>query len=282
VLAGVTRRTRLAVVSHVTSATALVLPVRRIVGELADRGVDTLVDGAHAPGMVPLELRQLGAAWYTGNGHKWLCAPKGSGFLHVRRDRHAMTEPLVVSHGANSPRRDRSGLRLAFDWTGTADPTPLLALPAALELLGSLSPDGWGGVMRANRALALEGRALIGEALGVASSGLPPAELVGSMAAVPLPLSLSPVAALDAAGARGDGVLVDAPPGLDTTRPEDPLHRDLYLRDRIQVPVYAWPASPAVPRTPLRLLRISAQRYNSRAEYERLAAALTERLDGNA
>jgi isopenicillin-N epimerase len=242
VLAAVTPRTRLALLDHVTSPTGLILPMARLIAELDRRGVDALVDGAHAPGMVPLDLAALGAAYYTGNCHKWLCAPKGSAFLHVRRDRQAGIRPLVLSHGASSSRADRSRFRLEFDWTGTRDPTAFLAVPEAIRVLGAALPGGWPAVMARNRDLALEARAALAETLGIAPPS--PRGMVGALAALPL--------------ADGPG----AAPGPDA------LQDALLAHHGIEVPVMSWPP----PRG--RLLRISAQLYNTRADYERLATAL--------
>ncbi|MBI4615564.1 MAG: aminotransferase class V-fold PLP-dependent enzyme [Planctomycetes bacterium] len=251
VMERVTPRTRLALLDHVTSPTGLVFPIAELVGELAKRGVETLVDGAHAPGMLPLDVAAIGAAYYTGNCHKWLCAPKGAAFLHVRRDLQSRVRPLVTSHGANSPRTDRSRFRLEFDWTGTHDPTPYLSIPEAIRHLDSLVPGGWPEILVRNRTLALAARRLL-----VATRGLPlpaPDSMIGALAAIPLP---------------------DSPPGPSPRKAvyQDLLQDDLVDRYGIQVPVMPWPSPPR------RLLRVSAQVYNRIDQYERLAAALGELL----
>ena len=248
VLAKVTPKTRLALLDHVTSPTALILPIERLASELGRRGVDVLVDGAHAPGMVPLNLATLGVTYYSGNCHKWLCAPKGTAFLWVHRDRHAAVHPLTISHGATAVRPGRSRFRLEFDWTGTSDPTGWLTVPRAIEYVGGLLPGGWPAVMARNHALALQARDLL-----CAAAGTPPPcpdSMIGSLASVRLPDGAGPV----------------------TWRRPDPLQQRLFDGWGIEVPVMTWPAAPR------RLIRISAQLYNDRAQYERLAEALRKEL----
>jgi isopenicillin-N epimerase len=238
----VSPRTRLALLDHVTSPTALILPIARLVNDLRTRGVDTLVDGAHAPGMVPLRLEALGAAYYTGNAHKWLCAPKGAGFLHVRRDRQAQLHPNIISHGYTA------GFRAEFDWPGTFDPTPWLCVPEALRFIGGLLPAGWPQVMAVNRDLTLKARVLMLESSGVDAPC--PDAMIGSMASVPLPPAAvgAPAHRLDCEG----------------------LHD--WFRER---GVETW-----LHPHPLPLLRISAQLYNDLDQFKRLAALLAEALHG--
>jgi isopenicillin-N epimerase len=249
VLAKVTPRTRLALLDHITSPTGIILPIERLVAELARRGVETLVDGAHAPGMVPLDLRTLGATYYSANCHKWLCAPKGSAFLWVRRDRQADIHPLTISHGATAVRPGRSRFRLEFDWTGTQDPTAWLTVPKAIDYMGGLVSGGWPALMARNRALALAAR----ELLRVAAGTPPPCpdQMIGSLASVILPDSQT----------------------METGwRVRDPLQGRLFDGWGIEVPIMRWPGAPK------RLLRISAQLYNSPEQYSHLAQALRDEL----
>jgi len=251
VLERVTTRTRLLLIDHVTSQTGLVLPIERLVGEVQGRGVDVLVDGAHAPGMVPLDLDSLGAAYYTGNCHKWVCAPKGAAFLHVRADRRAGVRPLVISHGANAEVSERSRFHLEHDWTGTRDPSAWLSVPVALREMESMVEGGWDEIRRRNRELVLEGRRLLCEALRIDAPC--PESMIGSLASLPLP--------------DGDGGAVNE------LFPFDGLQDRLFQEYRIEVPVIAWPAPPQ------RLLRISAQLYNNPLQYGALATALRGLLD---
>lgn len=248
-------RTRLVLIDHVTSPTGVIFPVAEIAARATAMGAEVLVDGAHAPGMLPLDLRALEAAgvtYYTGNLHKWVCAPKGAAFLHVAADRLERVRPLSISHGANANLRGRTRFRVEFDWTGTADPTPFLAVPHALAFMAARLPGGWPAVMAANHEKVLAGRDTLCAALGVSAPA--PDAMLGSLATLPLP--------------DGDGAPPRSPLYLDA------LQDALFDEDRIEVPIIPWPAPPK------RWVRISAQLYNTPADYARLAAALIARVGG--
>jgi isopenicillin-N epimerase len=249
ILDGMTDRTRLLLIDHITSQTALVLPVERLVPELENRGIKVLIDGAHAPGMKALNLDQLGASFYTGNCHKWMCSAKGAAFLYVKNPELGV-RPLVISHGANEPPSATPRLHQEFDWVGTSDPTPVLSLPTAIRFFESILPGGWTEVMGNNHRLASKARRLICDALGVS---LPcPESMIGSMAAIPLP----------------PGRKIE----VRSAWQEDPLQRLLFKQNGIEVPIISWPAPPS------RLVRISAQLYNQIGQYEWLADALLDQL----
>jgi isopenicillin-N epimerase len=258
IMAAVTPRTKLAVLDHVTSVTALIVPLERLVPALAERGVDVLVDGAHGPGMLRLRLGELGAAYYTGNGHKWMCAPKGSAFLHVRRDRQALIKPLSISHGANDTRMDRSRFRLEFDWQGTLDPNAWLTWPAAIDGLAEILPGGWASIISFDHRLAVAAGEMLAEALHTDVQA--PNEMIGSMASIRLPGGPWPRA--------------------EATRRMAMIEEALRGR-RFEVPLMMWPCPWLVdsgdlpPATEFDLLiRVSAQVYNYLGQYERLASIL--------
>lgn len=253
VMAAVTDRTRLVMLDAVTFSSAIATPLAEIVSRLEPETA-TLVDAAHAPGMVDFNVTEIGASYITANCHKWMCAAKGAGFLYVRPDRRDRIYAAVISHGYNGAWPSRGGrLHQQFDWTGTDDPAAWLTVPAAIDAMASLQPDGWMGVRRANRELCLQGRDLLIDALGIS----PPAPdgMLGSIASFPLP------------GRAGSE---------DGTQVFDPLMARLRAEWNIEVPVFAHLDPPQ------RLLRISAQQYNHRAEYERLAEALLAELEREA
>lgn len=245
ILARVTDRTRLAVIDHVTSPTAAIFPVAEIVRQLSERGVDTLVDGAHAPGMFPLSVNKIGAAYYVGNLHKWVCAPKGAGFLYVRPDRQEGIQPPVISHGYNQPRPGRTPFQDAFDWQGTDDPTAWLCVGEAIRFVTGLLRGGLESLYERNRQLAVAARRMLCERLPVQT--VCPEEMLGSMAAVVLPMAAGASAVSRAAPRLGDQLLE---------------------RFGIEVPVFGWSELSGA------ILRISAQAYNDWDQYVRLAEAL--------
>ncbi|MBD2497201.1 aminotransferase class V-fold PLP-dependent enzyme [Nostoc sp. FACHB-280] len=241
VLEQVSPKTRLALLDHITSQTGLIFPIAQLVKELQARGVETLIDGAHAPGMISLNMQEIGATYYSGNCHKWLSAPKGAAFLYVRRDKQAEIHPLTISHGANSPRTDKSRFQLEFDWMGTDDPTAYMCVPEAIAFMGSLLPGGWRELMQRNNQLVIQARQLLCTTLQVQPPC--PVEMIGAMAVVPMPVCLA-------------------------NQSHIWLHDELLDQFGIQVQVVPWSESPGI------LIRISAQIYNTLEQYEYLATAL--------
>ncbi|MHC5008762.1 MAG: aminotransferase class V-fold PLP-dependent enzyme [Planctomycetota bacterium] len=236
-VAALTDRTRLVVIDHVTSPTAVVFPVGRIVGLCAERGIDVLIDGAHAPGMLELDLERLGAAYFTGNLHKWVCGPKGAAFLRVRPDRQPGIHPNTISHFLDD------GLPAEFDWQGTRDVTAWLCAADVIDYMERTL--GWDRIRRHNHELAVWVQTLLCERWGVEPGTPFDGSLLGSMVTVALP--------------------PQAPQRFETT---EALQARLYEKHRIEIPVIEWDRK--------WWIRASAQVYNTPDQYELLADAVTE------
>ena len=265
-LAAVTAKTRVCLLSHITSASGAVLPVARIVRELDSRGIVTVVDGAHGPGAVEMDIESLGCAYYTSNCHKWLCSPKGSALLWVRPDLQPGFRPLVLSNHAQATAqpplaaRPRSRFQMEFDYTGTDDYTAAGAIADAVEVMPKIAGCDWPGIVERNRALGLEARDAICAKLGAEAPYAD--ELIGPLATIPLP------------------ILPEPQREQHLARPtyfHDALQDELLTRHRIQVPIIR-SHSPGKEWNGRRYVRISAQLYNCLEQYEYLAEALVEEL----
>ena len=229
----ISSRTRLVMVDHVSSPTAVVFPVREIIEAAGD--IPVLVDGAHAPGMLDVDVDGLGAAFYTGNLHKWVCAPKGAGFLWSSAEFRDRLLPGTISHGWNAEWPGRNRYQRMFDYVGTDDPTAWLSAPVAIDVMEAALPGGWPEVWTRNHELVVTGRNILLAALELEAPA--PESMIGSMAAIILE------------------------PG-----PADELRQWLHDEHAIEVPVLMWKGN--------RIVRISAQLYNRVEEYEGLALAL--------
>ena len=245
----ITPRSRLALLDHVTSATGLRMPLAELIELFHEADVSVLVDGAHAPGMIPVNIEALDADYYVANCHKWICSPKGAGFLYVRPELQGEVRPAVISHGANSGLTGRALFREEFEWMGTRDITPWLCVPVAIDYMGSLLPGGWDEVRTRNHQLVVQARRLLATELDIA----PPCseELLGSLATMHLP----EIKSLPTSGAN-------------STLGLDALQEVLFHEYKIEVPVLSCPQSGR------RMFRVSAQLYNEIDEYARLAEAL--------
>jgi isopenicillin-N epimerase len=232
---GVTDRTRVLFISHITSPTAITFPVKPLIDRARERGIVTIVDGAHAPGQIELDLRELGADFYSGNLHKWLMSPKGSAFLYARKERQHLVEPLVVSWGWEAEKPGLSRFVDEQEWAGTRDIAAFLSVPAAIQFQRE---HDWPRVRGECHELVRHARRRVS-----ALTGLPPLTpdepgWFAQMSALPLP-----------------------PCHLDN------LKVRMYDEFRIEIPVVHWNGR--------HFVRISIQGYNTQAEVERLVAALS-------
>ena len=237
-LAAITPQTRVIFLSHITSATALVFPIERILAEARARGITTVIDGAHTPGHIPLNLDALGADFYAGNCHKWLMAPKGSAFLYVRPDLQSMINPLVISHGWTADAAEPGPFgNTAFidrlEMQGTRDPAAWLTVPTAIAFRAQ---HGWGRVASQCRSLVQDTARRVAAMTGLAPLSSPEF-CAPQMASMPVPT-------------------------CDT----DQLKSNLITSYGIEIPCFQWQDHCIV--------RVSAQGYNTQAQMDYLVDAL--------
>jgi isopenicillin-N epimerase len=230
-------RTKVVVFSHVTSPTAIVLPVEALCRRARELGIATCIDGPHALAMLEVDLDRLDCDYYTASCHKWLCAPLGSGFLYVNPRQHQAVEPALVSWG-RTLEGDPASWRDEFNWVGTRDPSALLAIPAAIDLLTEV---GFPTFRERTHGLARYALETLVQSIGAKPLVPDSPEWYGSM----ISLEIS-------AGAA------------------EPLQRALWERYRIEIPIVAWQGR--------RLVRPSCHLYNGQEDLERLSRALAALL----
>lgn len=240
----VTDRTRLAMFSLITSATAVRMPVERLIKELHARGVETLLDAAHGPGCVPMDIKGWNPTYCTGNAHKWLCSAKGCAFLYVHKDKQGGFRPVILSNDAYDldpaiARSDRSAFNHEFDYMGTDDRTPMLVVADAIGALGSFFEGGIDELMQRNRAMCMEARDLLCDAMG--TSPMVPDSMLGPLATIEVPA-----------------------PGMDPRGLRERLMREF----RIEAMIVPNPGAD----TPM--IRVSPQVYNSIEQYRYAADGL--------
>lgn len=239
--AGVTPRTRVIFLSHITSPTALIFPVQEICRRAREAGIITIIDGAHAVGQIPLDLSALGADFYSSNAHKWMMGAKGSAFLYVRREMQSAVEPLVVSWGWRPKKPGHSKFVQEQEWQGTRDIAAFLSVPAAIEFMRE---NNWEQVRAQCHEFARHARAAITELTGLEPPSPDSSEWYSQMVSLPLP---------------------DCNPEL--------LKERLYQEYNIEVPIVVHLAGKN-----RQWVRVSIQGYNTRDDVDALVTALGELL----
>lgn len=254
VLARLTKKTKMVMVSQITSATSLIFPVEEIVAECNRRGIETLVDGTHAVGQIGVNVRGMNPTYFVGSGHKWLSSPKGTGFLYVAPRKQEGFRPLALSSRGHKIRPERALFLRDFDYVGTDDYTKVLAMTASIRFFENVVQGGWQATMEANHRLVMQGRHLLVKRLakfGLASTA--PDSANGTMTTLMLP---EPAGELSKRATQYDDALQDR----------------LVEMHKCVIPIWRLSCDNR------RVFRISGQLYNTIEEYAALADALEEEL----
>jgi isopenicillin-N epimerase len=244
----ITPKTKLAFLDHITSETATILPIASLIQEFRKRGIPLFIDGAHAPGMILLDLEKLDPDYYTGNCHKWLCSPKGAAFFYVRPDKQKDLNPAIISNYFRKGNETKERFFNSFYWSGTADYTPYCCVKPVIDFFEQTIEGGWSFIMNRNRQLVLTGRDIICDTLGL--NEYTPEEMTGSLVTIRL-------------NSKSD---LDEKTGLDI------LVLKLLYDYKIEALI------PRLYQTEERILRISAHLYNKESDYEKLALTLKQLL----
>jgi isopenicillin-N epimerase len=246
IVEGVNEKTKIALIDHISSLPGMIFPVKEITEELNKRGVEVLIDGAHAPGMIPLNISEIKPDYYTGNCHKWLCTPKGSAFLYVNKNKQNNIHPLVTSRISLENGRYKSDFQLEFSWQGTLDTSAVLTIPFAIEFINSMNEKGFQGLMKRNSELVFKAAEMICREFEIPMPY--PEEMTGSIYGIPF--------------------FKDAQIKSERINRRSYLQEKLFFEYNIEVMVSYWENPPD------RLLRISAQAYNTFEQYEYLLSSL--------
>ena len=246
-LTALTPRTKLALVDHITSQTGIIYPVKEIISNLQNKGVEVLIDGAHAPGQVNLNLNELAADYYTGNCHKWICSPKGSAFLYVRKDKQKKINPLQISHKFDAPVDTEKKWQGNFFWPGTDDFTAYCCVGESIDYFEKLIPGGWKKIMQINSEGTKAGRQIIAKKIGATLPA--PDDMIANLAVIPL----------------GNGNYPEY--GFNFIHE---LQQKLFEDYKIEVPIITFGCL-----NPQSYVRIAFQLYNDVRQVEYLAEALS-------
>lgn len=239
----VTPKTKLAMVDHITSATGIIFPVKKITKELESRGIEVLIDGAHAPGMIELNIEDIRASYYTGNCHKWICSPKGSALLHVRKDKQHKISPLQISHYHDLYTGTDKHWSAQFIWPGTEDFTAYLLINDSIEAMKKIY-GSWEELRNKNRELCLKARKMVAQKAGTALPA--PENMISHLSDILLDIK------------------AEVPKSFMHSLP---LPRKRLLEEfKIQIPVFVVGGN-----SPKYYARIAVQAYNSWEQYEYLA-----------